>query len=72
VWTDAGQGLTQLGLSDRPGVHDLAGVGAEPLVHLATIADADSVDGAYSYRLERRVPKGAGPGLAARLRERSE
>jgi hypothetical protein len=41
--------------------------GAEPLVYLATVADAESVSGAYFHRMKRREPKGTSPELAARL-----
>ena len=48
--------------------------GAEPLLHLATIADADSVNGAYFHRLTRENPsneRARDPLLARRLWERS-
>ncbi|WP_026922194.1 SDR family NAD(P)-dependent oxidoreductase [Glycomyces arizonensis] len=49
--------------------------GAEPLVHLAALADPHAVNGAYFHRLEREAPKNpqANDGeLAKRLWERSE
>ncbi|ONI70848.1 hypothetical protein ALI144C_50605 [Actinosynnema sp. ALI-1.44] len=46
--------------------------GARPLVHLATIDDAQSVNGVYYSRMKRRAPKGTNPELAARLWRASE
>ncbi|CAM3831867.1 SDR family NAD(P)-dependent oxidoreductase [Kibdelosporangium persicum] len=46
--------------------------GAKPLVHLATVADAQSVNGAYFTRRGRRTPRRTNPELAARLWEVSE
>lgn len=49
--------------------------GAEPLVHLAAVADPHAVNGAYFHRLRREAPKNprANDGaLARRLWERSE
>jgi hypothetical protein len=31
--------------------------GAEPLVHLATVPDPRSIDGAYFHKLKRQEPK---------------
>jgi hypothetical protein len=46
--------------------------GAKPLVRLATVPDAESVNGAYFHRMKRREPKGTSPELAARLWAKSE
>ncbi|RSM77645.1 SDR family oxidoreductase [Kibdelosporangium aridum] len=46
--------------------------GARPLVHLATVSDAQSVNGAYFSRMNRRQPRGTSPELAARLWTKTE
>ncbi|MCE7001536.1 SDR family NAD(P)-dependent oxidoreductase [Kibdelosporangium philippinense] len=46
--------------------------GAQPLVHLATVADAESVNGKYFSRMKPRKPKGTSPELAARLWRKTE
>nr|WP_042186430.1 SDR family NAD(P)-dependent oxidoreductase [Kibdelosporangium sp. MJ126-NF4]CEL17273.1 putative oxidoreductase [Kibdelosporangium sp. MJ126-NF4]CTQ91497.1 putative oxidoreductase [Kibdelosporangium sp. MJ126-NF4] len=46
--------------------------GARPLVHLATVDDPETVNGAYYSRMKRREPKRTSAELAARLWEASE
>lgn len=45
--------------------------GADPMLHLATVADAQSVNGAYFHRMKRREPKGVGRELERELWDRS-